>query len=69
MPAVDTDISEAEKMFSVNVLGAMRMVRVFHPLIVETKGTIVNIGSVAGIVPYIYAGIVQLLHFRFRYAY
>lgn len=69
MPAVDTDFSEVEKIFSVNVFGPMRMVRVFHRLIVETKGTIVNIGSVAGIVPYIYAGILQILHFSFLYAY
>ena len=56
MPAVDTDAAKVEKMFAVNVLGPMRMVRNFHRLIVEAEGTIVNIGSIGGIVPYIYGG-------------
>ncbi|KAI1104956.1 hypothetical protein F4804DRAFT_305563 [Jackrogersella minutella] len=54
MTAADTDLKEAEKMFAVNVFGPMRMVRFFHPLIVKKKGKIVNIGSVGGIVPYVY---------------
>ena len=56
MPATDTEIREVEKMFAVNVFGPMRMVRYFHRLLVATKGTIVNIGSIGGIVPYIYGG-------------
>lgn len=56
MPATDTEIREVEKMFAVNVLGPMRMVRYFHRLLVATKGTIVNVGSIGGIVPYIYGG-------------
>lgn len=56
MPAVDMDVKQAEKMFAVNVMGPMRMVRTFHRLIVEAKGTIVNIGSIGGVVPYIYGG-------------
>ncbi|PQE34042.1 short chain dehydrogenase protein [Rutstroemia sp. NJR-2017a WRK4] len=54
MTAVDTDVKEVERMFAVNVFGPMRMVRVFHKMIVAAQGTIVNIGSVGGIVPYIY---------------
>ncbi|KAL4746293.1 hypothetical protein BDW72DRAFT_210554 [Aspergillus terricola var. indicus] len=54
MPAIDTDLREVEKMFSVNVFGPMRMVAVFHPLLIKARGTIVNIGSVGGIVPYVY---------------
>ena len=56
MPATDTEIREVEKMFAVNVFGPMRMVRFFHRLLVASKGTIVNIGSIGGIVPYIYGG-------------
>jgi 1-acylglycerone phosphate reductase len=56
MTAVDTDVKEVERMFAVNVFGPMRMVRVFHKMIVAAQGTIVNIGSVGGIVPYIYGG-------------
>lgn len=54
MTAIDTDVKEVEKMFAVNVFGPMRMVHIFHPLLIQSKGTVVNIGSVGGIVPYVY---------------
>ncbi|CAI7574696.1 unnamed protein product [Penicillium discolor] len=54
MPATDTEVREVEKMFAVNVFGPMRMVHYFHRLLVKSQGTIVNIGSIGGIVPYIY---------------
>jgi len=31
-----------------------RMVRHFHDLIIEAKGVIVNIGSIGGVIPYLY---------------
>ncbi|KAL2849410.1 short chain dehydrogenase [Aspergillus pseudodeflectus] len=54
MTAIDTQVREVEKMFAVNVFGPMRMVHIFHPLLIQAKGTVVNIGSVGGIVPYVY---------------
>ena len=54
MTAIDTDVDEVQKMFNVNVFGPMRMVHYFHPLLIKAQGTIVNIGSVGGIVPYMY---------------
>ncbi|KAI4259121.1 MAG: hypothetical protein LQ352_000915 [Teloschistes flavicans] len=54
MTAVDTDTQQAEKMFGVNVFGPMRMVRVFHRMIIAAKGRIVNIGSIGGMTPYVY---------------
>ncbi|KAK0615694.1 short chain dehydrogenase [Bombardia bombarda] len=54
MTAIDTEIREVEKMFAVNVFGPMRMVRFFHPLLIRGQGKIVNVGSVGGIVPYVY---------------
>ncbi|PSN60578.1 short chain dehydrogenase [Corynespora cassiicola Philippines] len=54
MTAIDTDVREVEKMFAVNVFGPMRMVHFFHQLLVAAHGKIVNIGSVGGIVPYVY---------------
>lgn len=54
MTAIDTDVKEVEKMFGVNVFGPMRMVHIFHPLLIKARGKIVNIGSVGGIVPYVY---------------
>ena len=56
MPAIDTDAEMVQKMFDVNVFGPIRMVHVFHPLLIKSQGTIVNIGSVGGLVPYMYGG-------------
>ncbi|KAL4993010.1 hypothetical protein BDV10DRAFT_198662 [Aspergillus recurvatus] len=54
MTAIDTDVVEVEKMFAVNVFGPMRMVHIFHPLLIKARGRILNVGSVGGIVPYVY---------------
>ncbi|KAI9789486.1 MAG: hypothetical protein M1816_006028 [Peltula sp. TS41687] len=54
MTAIDTDVAAVKKMFDVNVFGVMRMVHEFHPLLIKAQGTIVSIGSVGGIVPYMY---------------
>lgn len=56
MPAIDTDVNLVQKMFDVNVFGPMRMVHELHPLLIRSQGTIVNIGSVGGLVPYMYGG-------------
>lgn len=56
MTAIDTDVTAVQKMFDVNVLGPMRMVHHFHEMLITSAGTIVNIGSVGGIVPYVYGG-------------
>ncbi|KAI4174118.1 MAG: hypothetical protein LQ346_008286 [Caloplaca aetnensis] len=53
MTAVDTDTQRAEKMFGVNVFSPMRMVRIFHRMIIAAKGRIVNIGSIGGMIPYV----------------
>ncbi|KAK3936137.1 hypothetical protein QBC46DRAFT_357698 [Diplogelasinospora grovesii] len=56
MTGTDTDVKVVEKMFAVNVFGPMRMVHIFHPLIIKAgqEGRVVNMGSVGGIVPYVY---------------
>ncbi|KAI1851630.1 hypothetical protein JX266_003092 [Neoarthrinium moseri] len=54
MTAIDTDVSAVQAMFDVNVFGPMRMVHHFHDMLIRSSGTIVNIGSVGGIVPYVY---------------
>lgn len=56
MTAIDTDVVEVQQMFDVNVFGPMRMVHHFHDMLIAAHGTIVNIGSVGGIVPYVYGG-------------
>ncbi|PHH61959.1 hypothetical protein CDD81_7708 [Ophiocordyceps australis] len=54
MTAIDTDVGEVQQMFDVNLFGPMRMVHYFHDLLIQSAGIIVNIGSVGGIVPYVY---------------
>ncbi|KHN94421.1 NAD(P)-binding domain protein [Metarhizium album ARSEF 1941] len=57
-PALDLDVDGVvASMFDVNVLGVMRVVKAFSRLLVNAKGggCIVNIGSVAPIVPLAYS--------------
>src|SRR5688572_2148258 len=41
-----------EAMFQINVLGVLRMTRAILPLMKDTRGSIINIGSIAGHVAY-----------------
>ncbi|KAI1125348.1 hypothetical protein F5Y10DRAFT_247213 [Nemania abortiva] len=54
MTAIDTDVSAVQRMFDINLFGPMRMVRTFHSMIIQAKGTIANIGSIGGIIPFVY---------------
>lgn len=54
MTAIDTDVTAVQRMFDINLFGPMRMVRSFHPLLISAKGTIANIGSIGGIIPFLY---------------
>lgn len=52
VPALDLDIEGAVKnMFDVNVFGVMRMVKACGPMLIVSEGCIVNVGSIAPIVP------------------
>ncbi|KAK7055539.1 Arabinanase/levansucrase/invertase superfamily protein [Favolaschia claudopus] len=53
VPATDVDIEEVQAMFDINIFGVMRMVQEFTPLLIASgDGRIVNIGSIAGVMPY-----------------
>jgi 1-acylglycerone phosphate reductase len=55
-PALDLDIdSIVVAMFDVNVFGVMRMVKACSDLLINAKGCIVNIGSIAPIIPLAYS--------------
>lgn len=51
--ALDVDFDEVKSTFDVNVVAVMRMCKEFAPLLISAKGTIVQIGSLAGIMPYV----------------
>lgn len=54
MPALDLDMDEVQKTFDVNVFGVMRMCQTFGPMVVQAKGIIVMIGSLAAVTPYVF---------------
>ena len=54
IPALDVDISEVEATFETNVFSVMRMCQAFAPLLIRAKGTIIQIGSVAAVIPYVF---------------
>lgn len=54
---LDADIKSAKAVFDVNVFGLLEVTQAFAPLLVASKGRVVNIGSIAGIVPIPFEGI------------
>lgn len=57
IPALDVDFAEVQETFEINVFSVMRMCQAFVPLLVQAKGTIVQIGSVAGEIPYVFGSV------------
>ncbi|QSZ34303.1 hypothetical protein DSL72_005893 [Monilinia vaccinii-corymbosi] len=56
MPLLDTEVSVAQKMFDVNVFALVAVTQAFAPLLISSKGTIINIGSIAGLSPSYWQG-------------
>lgn len=50
-PIIDSDLEFSRKMFEVNFFGRVATTLAFAPLILKSKGTILNIGSIAGVCP------------------
>ena len=57
MPALDVKVPDAKKIFDVNVFAIMRLCQVFAPLLIKSKGTIVMVGSLAGVIPYVFGSV------------
>lgn len=51
-PGADVTVADAKQCFDVNFFGVIRMTRAAIPLLKESKGTIVQTGSVAAILPF-----------------
>ena len=63
VPALDFNIDEARATFETNVFAVMSMCKTFAPLLIQAKGTIVQIGSLAGIMPYAFGSVyLSLIH-------
>lgn len=48
MPLVDLDLDAAKAVFEVNLWGLLATTKAFAPLLVKSKGTVVNISSIGG---------------------
>lgn len=57
---LDTDLAEAKALFDVNIWGLLEVTQAFIPMLMASKGTIVNIGSVAGRVPLPFQGVYNM---------
>jgi len=49
MPLLDADIQKAKDLYEVNVWGVVAMVQAFAPLVIASKGSIINIASIVGL--------------------
>lgn len=49
MPFLDLDMDEAKKLFDVNFWGVLAATKAFAPMLIEAKGAIVNISSIAAV--------------------
>ncbi|KAI2468849.1 oxidoreductase [Annulohypoxylon bovei var. microspora] len=50
-PLLDFDLKQARDMFEVNVFGAIATVQAFAPLLISAKGCVVNMTSIAALMP------------------
>lgn len=57
VPAMEVELHEIEETFAVNVFAVMRMCQAFVPLLIEARGTIVQLGSLAGVMPYVFGSV------------
>ncbi|KAK3114841.1 NADPH-dependent 1-acyl dihydroxyacetone phosphate reductase [Teratosphaeriaceae sp. CCFEE 6253] len=57
VPALDVDLAEVRAVFETNVYAVMALCQAFAPLVIASKGTIVQIGSLAAVMPYVFGGV------------
>ncbi|KAI1821151.1 short chain dehydrogenase [Xylaria intraflava] len=54
MPALDVDVEELKRTFDVNLFGLVRVTQAFSTPLINRKGLIVNVGSLAAYAPYVF---------------
>lgn len=57
VPATDIELSEVRETFETNLFAVMRICQIFTPMLIAAKGTVVQIGSLAGIMPYVFGSV------------
>ena len=51
MPLLDAELDSVRKLFELNVFAVLGTTQAFAPLLLKSKGTLVNISSVASFLP------------------
>ncbi|KAL5332996.1 hypothetical protein BJX70DRAFT_404015 [Aspergillus crustosus] len=57
VPATEVNLPDVRATFEVNFFSVVNICKTFVPLLIKAKGTIVQIGSVAGVIPYVFGSI------------
>lgn len=57
-PLVHASIEESKALYDVNVWGVLAVTQAFSPMLVRSKGAILNISSMAGAVPMAWQGMI-----------
>ena len=57
VPALSATLPEMKDTFSTNLFAVMHICATFSPLLIRSRGTIVQIGSLAGIMPYVFGSV------------
>lgn len=57
VPAIEAEFSEIESVYATNLFAVIRLCQTFMPLLRQSNGTIVQIGSVAGCFPYAWGSV------------
>jgi 1-acylglycerone phosphate reductase len=59
MPLLDVDLEVGKSIFEVNYWSVLRMCQAFADMLIAARGTIVNVGSAAGVIPLPFQGMSQ----------
>ncbi|KAJ5632254.1 Glucose/ribitol dehydrogenase [Penicillium lividum] len=57
VPAMEVDLAEARKTFDTNFFAVIVMCQTFVPLLIKAKGTIVQVGSIVAVIPYVFGSV------------
>ncbi|KAJ6080003.1 hypothetical protein N7467_009756 [Penicillium canescens] len=57
VPAMEVELPEVRSVFETNLFAVITMCQTFLPLLIKAKGTIVQVGSIAGIMPYVFGSV------------
>ncbi|KAH9206255.1 hypothetical protein DL95DRAFT_528489 [Leptodontidium sp. 2 PMI_412] len=57
LPALEVDLDDARACFETNLFAIIALTQSFIPFLIASKGLILNIGSVAAIVPYVFGSV------------